>query len=103
MILTVFRATLRSDLDAADLGELEALGARMASLAEATTGFVSYKDFAAPDGENVTVVEFETMEAQLVWREHPEHVAAQRAARERYFAAYKISVCNVLRVATHPA
>lgn len=103
MILTVFRSTLRADLDDAALGELEAMGARMATLAEGMPGFVSYKDFAAPDGENVTVVEFETMDTQLAWREHPEHAAAQRAARERYFSEYKISVCSVLRVATHPA
>ncbi|HEY6729215.1 MAG TPA: antibiotic biosynthesis monooxygenase [Polyangiaceae bacterium] len=97
----MFRSTLRADLDAAALGELEAVGTRMATLAATMPGFVSYKDFAAPDGENVTVVEFETMEAQLQWRAHPEHAAAQRAARERYFAEYKISVCSVLRVATH--
>lgn len=103
MILTVFRSRLRADLDDAALGELEAVNTRMAELAQGMQGFVSYKDFAAPDGETVTVVEFETMETQLAWRSHPEHVAAQQAGRERYFASYEISVCDVLRVATHPA
>jgi len=44
----------------------------------------------------VTIVEFESEEAQRAWRMHPEHIAAQRQGRERFYEAYDIQVCNVL-------
>lgn len=94
MIVTVFRARLRADVD---LARLEAIGTRMAELAPTMPGFVSYKDFNAEDGEAVTVVEFDSMEHQLAWRAHPEHVAAQRAGREEFFSEFRITVCEVLR------
>ena len=74
MVIVVFRSRLRSD---ADLAALEVIGARMYELGSAMPGFVSYKDFAADDGETLTLVEFETEEQLLAWRNHPEHVETQ--------------------------
>ncbi len=88
-----FRTRLRPEF--AD--ELPALGARMYQLAVGMPGFLSYKDYAAADGENVTLVEFDTAEHLAAWRNHPEHVAAQKIGRERYFAWYQIQICQVLR------
>ena len=69
----------------------------MYALASEMPGFISYKDFAAEDGEFVTVVEFDTAARLAAWRNHPEHVAAQQAGRERYFSWYQIQVCRVER------
>jgi hypothetical protein len=38
------------------------IGLRMHELATRMPGFISYKDFAAADGETVTIVEFESEE-----------------------------------------
>ncbi|MCW5656575.1 MAG: antibiotic biosynthesis monooxygenase [Burkholderiaceae bacterium] len=94
MIVVVFRSRLRDDLDP---GPLEPLGARMAELAATMPGFVSYKDYSAPDGENVTVVEFASEPELLAWRNHPEHVAAQERGRREFFAQYRIQTCRVER------
>jgi heme-degrading monooxygenase HmoA len=90
MIVTVFRSRLRAD---ADMAALEQMGSRMYELASAMPGFVSYKDFSAPDGETLTLVEFETEEQLLAWRHQPEHLLGQARARAEFFDEYHIAVC----------
>jgi heme-degrading monooxygenase HmoA len=99
MISIVFRTRLKAD---ADLAELEALGARMAELAAAMPGFVSYADFAAADGEALSLIEFASLDALAAWRNHPEHLAAQQRGRTAFFAEYRIQVCEVLRAYSFP-
>ena len=94
MIVIVFRSRLREGVD---LGELARLGGRMYELASAMPGFVSYKDFAAEDGENVSIVEFESLETLEAWRTHPEHRAVQQRAREALMSEYHIQVCQTVR------
>ena len=94
MIIVVFRARLRPDADLAALGRI---GERMAELAQGVPGLVSYKDYTAEDGENVTVVEFATEPELIAWRQHPEHVQAQERARREFFSDYRIQVCRVER------
>jgi heme-degrading monooxygenase HmoA len=94
MILTVFRARLRAD---ADIDGATTLNERMVELATTMPGFVSYKDYAAEDGENVTIVEFASEAEQMAWRNQPEHRDAQERGRREFFAEYKIQVCRVER------
>jgi heme-degrading monooxygenase HmoA len=94
MMVIVFRARLRPD---ADMAALAPMGERMHALATAMPGFVSYKDYSAADGENVTVVEFASEPELLAWRNHPEHRDAQERGRREFFAEYKIQICRVER------
>lgn len=93
-LVVVFRSRLRPDVD---LAALEAAGARMYELASAMPGFISYKDFAAEDGECLSIVEFSDKESLLAWRNQPEHVAMQQRGRDEFFANYEIQVCEPLR------
>lgn len=93
-LVVVFRSRLRSDVD---LEAMEAAGARMVELASAMPGFISYKDFAAGDGECLSIIEFSDMESLLAWRNQPEHVAMQQRGRDEFFANYDIQVCEPLR------
>lgn len=102
MIVTVFRSRARNDLSAELMERLTRVGARMYELAIAMPGFVSYKDFTSEDGESATIVEFETMEDTLRWRNHPEHVAAQAFGRDDVFAEYNIQVCERVRASRFP-
>lgn len=97
MVVVVFRSRVRQGLSPEVLRELEQRGARVAELAPTMPGFVSYKDFASPDGESVTVVEFATHEELAAWREHPEHRAVQELGRRAVFAEYSIQVCDLVR------
>jgi heme-degrading monooxygenase HmoA len=94
MVVIVFRATIRPGVDQAALAQV---GHRMYELASSMPGYVSYKDFVAADGENVSIVEFGSLEALAAWREHPEHRLAQQRGREEFFSAYHIQVCTPVR------
>jgi heme-degrading monooxygenase HmoA len=87
MIVTVFRSRLRPGVQ----DEYVAMVERMRQLAVAIPGYISHKGFWAEDGERVTIVEFESEEALRAWRMHPEHRAAQKAGRDRFYLEYSIA------------
>lgn len=93
MVVVVFRSRLKAGGEA----ELSKVGMRMYELASAMPGFLSYKDFVAEDGENVSIIEFDSIENVDAWREHPEHQEAQRRARTEFFTEYQIQVCTPVR------
>ena len=97
MVLTVFRNRLRPD--ATDYPDL---AARMSEIARAMPGYLSHKTFVAEDGERVTLVEFESEEAQRAWRTHPEHLEAQKRGRREFYVGYRLQVCTVQRETRHP-
>jgi len=94
MVVIVFRARLREGVDEQELARV---GESMYQIASSMPGFISYKDFTAADGENVSIVEFQSPETLAAWRDHPEHKIAQRRGREEFFAEYRIQVCAPLR------
>lgn len=93
MVVVVFRARLKPGVEA----EIAEADARMAALAAKMPGYVSYRNYAAEDGEGVSVVEFESHETVAAWRAHPEHREVQRLARERWLSEYRITVCDSVR------
>ena len=98
MVVVVFRSRLKPGIEK----EVEETDARMEAIARTMPGFVSYSQYASPDGEGVAVVEFESHETAAAWRAHPEHREAQRLGRERWFAEYRITVCDVVRDYSFP-
>jgi heme-degrading monooxygenase HmoA len=99
MLVTVFRSRLRPGVR----DEYVALVGRMIELAQTMPGYISHKDFSAEDGERVTIVEFEHEEGLRAWRTNPEHLAAQKLARQKYYSAYHIQVCTLDRESTFTA
>lgn len=102
MIVTVFRSRPRTDLSADVVAEVTRIGTRMVELAPTMPGFVSYRDYASQDGESVTVVEFQTMEDVIRWRNHPEHREAQEYGRAQVFSEYRVQVCEQARESRFP-
>jgi heme-degrading monooxygenase HmoA len=93
MLVIVFRARLKPGLR----DEYVALVDRMAELARTMPGYISHKGFFADDGERVTIVEFEHEEGLRAWRRNPEHISAQKLAREKYYTEYHVQVCTLDR------
>ncbi len=93
MVVVVFRITHRPDLPVA---EYEQVAARMVELVTAMPGFVDM-DYAEVEGGELVIARFESHEALAAWRELPEHKETQRQGRERFFAAYRIEVCETVR------
>jgi heme-degrading monooxygenase HmoA len=95
MIVTVFRSRLMPGVRE----EYITMADRMVALADTMPGYISHKGFVAEDGERVTIVEFDSEEANRAWRVRPEHRGAQRKAREIYYQSYSVQVCEVKRTA----
>ncbi len=90
-IVVVFRSRRRAENEEAYREE----AARIGELARQMPGYVSHKGFRADDGENVTIVEFETMAHVEAWRRHPEHAAAKARGRSEFYAGYSITIAEV--------
>jgi len=99
MIITVFRSRLKPGVR----DEYVALVARMNELARTMPGYISHKGFSADDGERCTIVEFEHEEGMKAWRTNPEHRAAQKLAREKYYTEYSVQVCTLDRESKYSA
>jgi heme-degrading monooxygenase HmoA len=93
MVVVVFRGRNKAGMEK----ELEKADGRMQELAAAMPGFVSYRQYASADGEELALVEFESHETAAAWRAHPEHREVQRLARERWLSEYRITVCDAVR------
>jgi len=65
-------------------------------------GYISHKGFVADDGERVTLVEFESEEAQRAWAVQREHVEAKKKGRSSFYQEYRIQVCSVQRESSFP-
>ena len=91
MYLTVFRNRKRADMDAA---AYRADAARMADLALAQPGFISYKTFEAEDGETVTISEWDSEFYAREWASHFEHTAVQKRGRDGYYEGYTVYSCD---------
>ena len=93
MKIVLFRSRLRPDAGDA----YGAMARRTLELARAMPGFISFKQFSAPDGERLSVIEFESDEAIAAWYRHPEHLAAQQRGRDSFYEDYQIHVCSPTR------
>jgi heme-degrading monooxygenase HmoA len=93
MLLVVFRARAHMDV----IEESAAIGEELKAIAQSMPGFVDYKEYAAEDGEFVTIVMFEDAAALRAWREHPRHREAITLGYDRWMSSYDIAVCEVQR------
>jgi heme-degrading monooxygenase HmoA len=93
MVIVVFKITLRPDRD---VSEYEQTGTRMVELVSAMPGFLGMDYAETADGE-LLIARFESHDALEAWRNQPEHLLAQQAGRERFFAHYRIEICEDVR------
>ena len=98
MILTVFRSRVKPEAQE----EYKRWAMRMSEIARQMPGYLSHKGFVADDGERVTIVEFESEEAQRAWAIHPEHVAAKKKGRADFYLEYRVQTCTVQRESRFP-
>jgi heme-degrading monooxygenase HmoA len=69
---------------------------RMDALAAVQPGYLGIE--SVNDGSTgITVSYWESSEAARAWKQHAEHLAAQRIGRERWYDAYSVRVATVER------
>ena len=93
MIVTVFRNRLNPE--AAD--EYYPMAEKMSEEAQKIPGYIAHKTFAAEDGERVTILEHESMDAVQLWSKHAGHMEAKKKGRDSFYDEYSIQVCEVIR------
>ena len=91
MYVVIFRARSRA-FDA----EYAQTAARMRELALAQFGCLEFH--AVAEGEHEVALSYWPDEASIrAWRAHPEHLLAQQAGRDRWYASYTVQVAAVTR------
>ena len=95
MFLVVFRNRKRADIDQA---AYEAEAEEMERLAKEQAGYLSFKSYAAEDGEVVALSEWADEASALAWREVADHQAAQKRGRTAYYEDYTLYACADPRI-----
>jgi len=93
-MVTVFRSRLRPN----GVDEYVPFAAEIGELAHSMPGLIDVKDFVADDGERVTIVTFADEQSQRSWREHADHLSAQKRGRAEFYSSYSLQVCRTERV-----
>lgn len=91
MYLVLFRNRKRADIDQA---AYDADADAMLALAQEQAGFISFKSYAADDGEVIALSEWESEEAALNWRRQVEHAQVQARGRNDYYQDYTLYTCD---------
>jgi heme-degrading monooxygenase HmoA len=94
MIVITFRNRFAPGIDEQEYGQR---AGKLFEIVSAMPGFRSIRDYAAEDGERMSVIEFDSHESLAAWREHAEHRIAQELGRQRYFAEYHLQICELVR------
>jgi heme-degrading monooxygenase HmoA len=68
---------------------------RMVALAEKQPGFLGIE--SAGNELGITVSYWQSLEAIKQWKQHAEHLTAQKKGRETYYSQYRIRICRVER------
>ena len=95
MFLVVFRNRKRAGIDAA---AYDADAARMEALARAQPGFLSFKSYAADDGEVAAISEWADAQSAQAWGRQLDHAAVQSKGRSEYYLDYTLFACDSPRV-----
>jgi heme-degrading monooxygenase HmoA len=91
MFVVIFRARVRR-FDA----EYSQVAARMRDLAMREFGCLEFH--AVTEGEHEVALSYWPDEPSIrAWRNHPEHVLAQQAGRDRWYESYSVQVAEVTR------
>ncbi len=95
MTVAVIFASRRTALHAE---EYLATAERMAALAAEQPGYIDMVSVHDPSTrEGVTVSFFVDEAAAIAWKQHPEHLEAQRRGVEAFYEEYRIRVAEVNR------
>lgn len=81
----------------ADEAGYHAMAARMEALARAQPGLRGLESARGADGVGITVSYWASERAVTEWKDHAEHLVAQRFGRERWYSWFQLRVARVLR------
>jgi heme-degrading monooxygenase HmoA len=71
--------------------------ARMFELAKSLPGFLGIDSVRGADGTGMSVSYWRSAEDITQWRNHLEHLEAQRLGKEKWYESYSVTICRVER------
>lgn len=86
----IFTSTQRDNLDGYD-----EMANRMEELAKTQPGFIGFE--SARNELGITVSYWESLEAINNWKQHNEHLEAQKLGRKNWYQWYHLRICKVER------
>ena len=95
MFLVLFRNRKRAAIDQL---AYQAEAERMEELARAQPGFLSFKSYAAEDGEVIALSEWADEASARAWGRLAEHRAAQARGRGAWYESYTLFACDNPRI-----
>ena len=79
-----------------------AMAERMMELALAQPGCLGAESTRDAEGLGITVAYFRDEASIAAWREHAEHLTAQRLGRQRWYSHYELRIAKVERAYSGP-
>ena len=95
MYLVAFRNRKRADIDQL---AYDAEAETMERLARTHPGFLSFKSYAAEDGEVIALSEWADEASARAWGRLAEHRTAQARGRSEYYESYTLFGCENPRI-----
>lgn len=92
-----YAVIVSSLLDSGNLDGYAAMDRRMTELGRAQPGYLGRESKTGTDGRELTVLYYRDAESIEAWKQHPEHLEAQRRGREQWYADYRIEIAKVER------
>jgi heme-degrading monooxygenase HmoA len=83
-------------------GGYEAMASAMLELALKQPGCLGVETARGPSGLGITVAYFTDEAAIRAWKQHAQHLGAQRLGKERWYSHYEIRVAKVERSYSGP-
>jgi heme-degrading monooxygenase HmoA len=87
----------RSQLTDAAGDDYATMAAAMLERAKTMPGFVAFRTYRSDEGERLSVIWWEDHETLAAWREDAEHRGAQKLGREKWYAWFRLEVCDRAR------
>jgi heme-degrading monooxygenase HmoA len=94
MVVVTFRNRFAPGIDEQEYGQR---AGKLFEIVSAMPGFRSIRDYAAEDGERMSVIEFDSLESLATWRDHAEHRIAQELGKQRYYSEYHLQIRELVR------
>ena len=92
MYVVIFRATVALFDD-----EYFQMAAEMKELAFSKYGCLDFVSVTEND-EEIAISYWDTMQQISDWKNDPQHMLAQQAGRNKWYASYRVEICELKRI-----
>lgn len=73
------------------------LNRQLAELAKSQPGFIKSESVADTNGNGISVVYWEALDAIRAWKENPLHLYAQHKGKTEWYKDYSVEICEIIR------